>query len=358
MPRPKSAVPSYRLHKASGQAVAYVNRQYVYLGPYNSPESHREYAEMLARLAAAADAGPILPAQSRAGLPVSELCLKFVVEELPRFSVAERHCQQAAIRVLRQLFGASPASQFGPLRLRTVRDAMVAGDRTLKPPRKPWSRRTVNRQVKRIQALFRWAAEWELVPIGVYQALSAVRILKPGETSAREAVPRQAVPAASIEAVRKVLKPHHRDVFDLLLLTGARSGELLGLTGELLDRSGDTWRADLSEHKTAHKGKRRVLFFNRSAQAILLRHLKPNPAEKLFGIRRDNFAKVISRACERAKVDHFCPHMLRHTVSTSLVDSVGIEGAQRVLGHSSAAMTEHYSRVAERQAVEAVQKLG
>ena len=47
MPRPKNTVPTYKLHKASGQAVMRITlpggeRKSVYLGVYGSPESKAE----------------------------------------------------------------------------------------------------------------------------------------------------------------------------------------------------------------------------------------------------------------------------------------------------------------------------
>ena len=52
MPRPPS-VPRYRLHKPSGQAVVTIRapggaRRDVYLGKYNSDDSRREYARVVA----------------------------------------------------------------------------------------------------------------------------------------------------------------------------------------------------------------------------------------------------------------------------------------------------------------------
>ena len=91
---------------------------------------------------------------------VNELLLRFVTDELPRSSPAEQCCQKTVVRLLRQLFVQTLVSDFGPLRLRVVRKAMVDGDETLKDsdgtpiPRKPWSRDTVNRQVKRVQSIF------------------------------------------------------------------------------------------------------------------------------------------------------------------------------------------------------------
>ncbi len=60
MPR-KTQVPSYRLHKASGQARTIVNGRHIYLGKYGSPEIRKEYAHILAEYSAS----PIVAAQSQ-----------------------------------------------------------------------------------------------------------------------------------------------------------------------------------------------------------------------------------------------------------------------------------------------------
>ncbi|HTK73829.1 MAG TPA: site-specific integrase, partial [Gemmataceae bacterium] len=53
MPRRPNPVPTYRLHKSSGQAIVTLrdqvgNRRDFYLGPYDSPESKTEYNRVLA----------------------------------------------------------------------------------------------------------------------------------------------------------------------------------------------------------------------------------------------------------------------------------------------------------------------
>ncbi len=368
MARPKSSLPTYRLHKPSGRAVAYVDRKAVYLGPYESPESRKAYAALIDRLNSQPST---LPPQATPDteLTVADLCLAFIEREAPRYSRSERGCFLTAIRIVRQLFGETPVSEFGPLRFRVVRDAMIAGAKgTALPPepdgtaakdRKPWTRETANAQAKRIRRIFRWGVSWEMVSADVLQRLESVRSLAVGEVDKPDPPPRTAVSQAHIDAVRAVLRPFHRDVFDLLLLTGARPGEIFGLTGRMIERrQSDAWVAELSQHKTSRKGKRRVLVFNVQAQVILLRHFQADPEARLFPGRRDNFGHVVKRACIRAKVPAFVPHQLRHTVATRLVDAVGIEGAQRLLGHSAAAMTAHYSRSADRAAVAAAQELG
>ena len=100
------------------------------------------------------------------------------------------------------------------------------------------------------------------------------------------------------------------------------------------------------------------MFFNLTAQAILLRYIQADQEASLFPTRRDSFSKAFQRACELTKVTPFCPHQLRHTVATRLTDDQGIESAQRLLGHSTTAMTRHYSLAAERVAVAAATYLG
>lgn len=365
MARPKSAVPAYRLHKGTGQAVVYIDRREHYLGVHGSPESRQKYAEIISHLTGGETGSVHKPTDNPSPVKsVASLCLRFVAEKLPGYAEAEQNCHRNAMRILADLFGETPAADFGPLRLRAVRNAMVAGDPHAvdadgKPkPRKPWSRGFINKEIKRIKYLFRWGVSWELVPSSVADALGTVESLKPGESEAPESRPRRSVPDAHLQAVRAVLCEKHRDIFDLLLLTGARPGEIVGLTTGEIDRAGEVWRVELAKHKTAHKGKERKLFFNATAQAILSKYLKADPDSRLFPIRRDTFGAAVKAACTKAGVPEFTPHWLRHTVATRLADDIGTEAVQRLLGHAGKAMTEHYSRAAEKIAINAAKRLG
>ncbi len=80
MPR-KPRVPSYCLHKASGQAVVRINGRDCYLGPFGSDESHAEYARLIAEwrsgrqdIAALASAASSVADPS---ISVSEVLLKY-----------------------------------------------------------------------------------------------------------------------------------------------------------------------------------------------------------------------------------------------------------------------------------------
>jgi hypothetical protein len=96
---------------------------------------------------------------------------------------AEQHCvpklkkddQNRFIRyaaaVVRELFGRTPAAEFGPKKLKAVRQAMVERD---------WRRNMVNARVDRVKRMFKWAAAEEMIPGGVYHSLLAVESLRRG----------------------------------------------------------------------------------------------------------------------------------------------------------------------------------
>ncbi len=253
MPRLTSAIPRLCVHGPTNRACVYLDGRRVYLGRAGSAESRQAYAALLTRLAAGESlgAGNVTAAISDAATKAAEsptinqLLLRYVTEQLPRYVEHEQRCQKGAIRLLRQFFGETPVGEFGPLRLRTVIQAMIAGDPHAvgadgqPQPRKPWTRGFVNRQVKRIRQIFKWGVGWELCPQSVADALLAVASLKAGDSMARETKPRRAIPESDLRAVRLHLQERHQDVIDLLLLTGARPGELFGLTIGDLDRSGD-----------------------------------------------------------------------------------------------------------------------
>lgn len=59
MARRKEVVPSYLLHKSTGQARVRINGRDMYLGPYGSEESRIRYGELIAKHAAGLPIDPV-----------------------------------------------------------------------------------------------------------------------------------------------------------------------------------------------------------------------------------------------------------------------------------------------------------
>src|SRR5262245_507711 len=205
MPRPKNTVPGYKHHKPTNTARCWVGGRWVSLGKYDSPESRAEHARILAELAAS----PAAPAasRSRSDLSVAEVLLAF-------WRHAEQHYRRPdgsttnqlveyryTLKPVRELYGHTPAHEFGPLALKAVRQRMVAAG---------WCRTTVNSRVGKVKHVFKWAVSEQLVPGDVYQALATVAGLQKGRTEAPEPDPVGPVADESVDAALPYLNRHCR----------------------------------------------------------------------------------------------------------------------------------------------------
>lgn len=312
-----------------------------------------------------------------------------------------------AMCILRSECGRMKADEFGPLRLKAVREVMIA---------KGWCRKTVNGQVGRIKRMFKWAAENELVPPHLYHGLHAVQGLKLGRTSARENPP---VKPAPEEVVAGVL-PHVSDqvaaMIRIQLLTGMRPGEVCIMRTADVDRSGTIWVYRPTRHKTEHHAHERLIYLGPQARLVLTPFLRDDrPDDYLFSAaeaerewrrpkhgrrktplscgnapgsnrrrrpkvkpghvyRRDSYTRAISRACEAAfpapdgltpeqerawrKAHHWHPHQLRHNAATRLRREYGIDAAQVILGHKTLAATAIYAEKDVDKAIRIMQEIG
>ena len=283
MPRQKNAIPSYLLHKKSGQARVRIAGRDHLLGRYGSDESRIRYGELIAKFASGVPIDPLAAGLNRGtnrgtdsddpGPSIAELIVAYLNHVEQHYvkngeQTSEQWLIRAALKPLRELYGLTPASQFGPLALKAVRYRMVVSG---------ICRNSVNANVGRIRRLFRFGVANEIVPVETLTRLEAVSPLLAGRTEAPDHPPRHALTQADIDAVREHVSPLVRDLIDVQLLTGSRSGELLALTTSMIDRSGNVWAAKLADHKCQHKGKSRTLYFGPKAQLVLAKYLSADP---------------------------------------------------------------------------------
>ncbi len=316
MPRTPT-VPSYRLHKPSGQVVVTVrhasgSRRDIYLGPYDSPESRREYARVVAELVA--NPTPPPPIDGRAGRPEEALGQRVLLAYLEH---AERHYRgpdgnpsgevaavKRVVRHVRELYGHTSAREFGPLALKAVRWRFVEWG---------WGRRSVNQQVERVRRVFKWAVAEELLPPAVHQALAAVAGLQRGRTDAREPEPVGPVDDAVVDATLPLLNRHVRGPVEFQRLTGCRPGEACSLRRCDLDAGDAVWLYRPARHKGSWRGKSRVIALSRKAQALLRQFFTPGLSDYLFSQRRAVEEVRAARAANRTTPRY--PSHLRRNVA-------------------------------------------
>lgn len=195
-------IPSYRHHTARNLAVVTLDGKDIYLGPFNSHESHECYHRLIAEWLAKG-AGQRNPVEAKEcprkaeGPTVNDLILEFCrhaehcyrrVDGLPTTELAE---YRRTLGLLRELYGRTAGNLFGPLALKTVRTTMI---------RAGWSRGVINQRIGRIKRIFRWAVENELLPPAIHQSLVTVTGLRRGRSDAREINPVQPNSEAAVAA--------------------------------------------------------------------------------------------------------------------------------------------------------------
>ena len=116
----------------------------------------------------------------------------------------EVQCLYSAIKPLREICGLSPIKDYSPLMFNAVRNAFVV---------KGWCRGYVNRSANRIRLIFEWGVAAGLVPVDVWQSLTAIALLKAGRCAAHDNKRRGAIPDEHLQTVWGTLSQRNRDIF-------------------------------------------------------------------------------------------------------------------------------------------------
>ncbi|QDU28460.1 Phage integrase family protein [Anatilimnocola aggregata] len=408
MPRLASAIPKYRLHRASGQAVVNLAGSDYYLGPHGTKASRLEYDRLIAEwLANGRQRSAATDSHPTSSVTLVEVCAaykRYAEGYYRKNGVVTNEVTQivAALTVAQALYGSEPADSFGPLKLQAVQQAMLARD---------WSRKHINKQIARIVRAFSWATSKEMIAANVVQALREVAGLRKGRCDARETEPIRPVDDAIVEKTLAFLPAVVGDMVRIQRLTGSRPEDVCRMRPGDLDRGGEVWTYRPEIHKTEHQGKTRVIFLGPRAQAILQPYLARPAASYCFSPKESeaqrqsqrhqrrviprthgnapgtnrvsqpkrspqecyttaSYRRAIHRACEAAfnkpvelkakccelasdqqtelrrranawRQQHlWSPNQLRHTAATEVRKRFGVEGAQIVLGHAAADVTQ------------------
>ncbi len=417
MPRLVQAIPKYRKHKQSGQAIVTINGRDHLLGPHGTRASKLEYDRLIGEWLASNRSASY-------GAPQHDVTIvELAADYLAHCKVYYGECSSSeyihvlpAVKMLRTLYGRTAAAEFGPLQLKTLRQKFVEAE---------WSRSYINANTRRVVRMFRWAAaEGRLSPT-VAQALAMVPGLRKGKTAARETDPVLPVDDATVDATLPYMPDVPADMVRLQRLTGCRPAEACILRPCDLDRSGDVWIYRPAKHKTEHHGRGRVILIGPKAQDVLLRYLardgetycfRPcdSMAKHLAGKRAarktplscgnkpgdnrkkkprkkrgevyavDAYRRAIANACDKAfphpefagiprrkltaeqlaelrtwQSEHrWAPNQLRHAAATEVRKQFGLEAAQIVLGHAAADVTQVYAERDLAKGVEVARRIG
>lgn len=261
-PQTQRRVSKLCLHRKKNLAYVTLDSRVYYLGRPDQPGTNQCYHQIIAEWLAGS--GRFAPQPDE--FTINELIDRFWQHACQYYRkpggqpTGEAEVFKLALRPLRQLYGCSQASRFGPLALKTIRQKMID---------KGWCRTTVNRMTGRIKHVFRWGVENELLQGGSYHALQAIMGLKRGRCEARESEPVRPVSQESIDAIQPHVSRQVWAIVQMQLFTGARPGEILIMRPCDIDRSGRIWVYKPSDHKTASRGLDRDIYIGPRGQEVL-----------------------------------------------------------------------------------------
>jgi integrase len=380
---PKTNIPNYRLHKASGQAFVELGGRRFYLGKHGSKASREEYERRIGEYLG--NGRQLPPTMQKTGISCQELAVRFL-EWAEGYYVKNGkptetfgHVQRA-IAPLVLYYGNESVNNFTPLSLVFLQDHWIE---------QGYARLTVNRYVCVIKQAFKHGVKFGWVEPQIHYGLLAIDSLKAGRTKAPEYDDVPPVDNDTVDRTLPFLPPIVADMVRVQRLCGMRPQDVRHIRTCDIDRTGDVWVYRPFTHKTEHHGKKLTKAIGPRAQAILtpyliekedtpetflfspkdtvrLRNLekrrnrktlnkkgevqpsqrnrsKPNAAKQPGNMySRDAYNRNITRACKKAGIPVWTPNQLRHAAGTEAAAHVSIQAAKEFLGHASTATTEKY----------------
>ena len=396
---PKTNIPNYRHHKASGQAFVELGGRRFYLGKHGSKASREEYERRIAEYLG--NGRKLPPTLTKTGISCQELAVRFLewaegyYVKNGKQTTSFGHCR-TAMSVFVEHYGRESVDKFSPLSLVFIQKQWVE---------KGHARPSVNRYVRIVKQAFKHGVKFGWVKPNTYYALQAVDNLKAGRTKAREYNNIEPVADEIVDKTLPFLSPIVADMVRVHRLCGMRPQDVRNIRACDIDRSGEVWRYVPFTHKTEHKNKIRVVAIGPRAQAILMPYIlekedtpeaflfSPQDAVRLQNIEKrrnrksigkngqvqpsqrdrskpdaikkageqyskNSYARAIARACEKAGVAPWAPNQLRHSSGTEVRSKYGLDAAQAFLGHANASTTEIYAELDFEKAAKVAREIG
>lgn len=403
--------PGYCLHKPTGQAYVRFSGKLYYLGTYGSAESKERYSRLKAEWLVGRHTEKF--AESKGGSTIAQVCLAYLEFAERYYAASSEYVNlKLAVQPLSDLYATLPASEFGVVQFRAVRDWWLNKEseqgvklgtkkRKADPDKKAKrvSRQYVNKQMKRLTRIIKWSVGEGLVPSATHEAIKCVASLKRGRTDAPETEPVKPVASKLVEATLPFLTQVVADMVRFQRLTGCRPGEVCAIKPAMVNRSESVWTIELGDHKTAYRGKSRTLYVGPQAQHVLRPYLlrsadahcfSPQESEQQRldakhsarktplscgnrpGTNRTRkprktpgtyftsgtYARSIKNVCQRCKLESWAPNQLRHSAATEIRKRFGIDAASIILGHSGLEVTQVYAEADRQKAIDIARQIG
>ena len=370
-------VPTLLIHRPTARYYCYLpDRRRLYFGKWGGEKKpplsivikHQNYVRTLLD-----PAFPPIPQTVAVGADITilEAAVAFIADQLKHHGKKAEETAEFSLRPVVAMFGRTPAKDFGPVRLRSVRESLVNTGRT---------RSGINCQVNRIKRAWRWMASFEMVPPSVVEGHRTLRAHRYGQTTAPEAKPKPSVSVDLALATASHACPIVAAMIHTQILTGLRPGEVCAMSTAQIDQADPKcWFYRPLQFKTQWMGKHRAVPLGPRAQSVLLPFLHPeDPDRPLFSpkdavalrmvalranrkspvqpsqldrskehpdwVPRDaydswSYRRAVQRINTANGLPAWSPSCLRATRAQTVFESLGLDAARTLLGHADEAVT-------------------
>jgi integrase len=366
-------LPKYSRHASGKARVRYKGKDIYLPGEFGSAESLTAYERLCDHIRAEQAAR----SDGRSGgrtinvCTVAELCDGYTdhAQAYYRDNPAELDHLRAVTRLLTLNDARLPVDQFTPLHLEQIRQQMIDGGWKYDKGTvaKPWCRRTVNQQIRRMLRVFRWGVAKMRVRPDTLAALEALQPLRAGRTNAVESEPVEPVAWEIVAATLQHVNDTVAAMVRVQWYTGMRPGEVCRMTPTGLDVAREVtdgvWLYRPHQHKTRWRGKARIIAIGPHAIAVLKPRMPislespfcPTPSGRCYSTT--TYRQAVQRACKRAGIEQWHPNQLRHAKGTLVEAEFGREAAANALG-DTIETTEIYAERNLRQMIDIARKTG
>lgn len=220
---------------------------------------------------------------------------------------------------------------------------------------------TINRRLKALKSIFRWARREKLVTDSPFEIIETIFVKEQKNTAPRWLDRREQL--ALLRAVREGGSKRDFAIIQTLLGTGVRISELANLkisNLETSDRKGSL--------RVLGKGRgskvREIPLDNNTRQALLiyLEERQEDGTERLFQGQRGPVSEpgvnyLIAKYVYLARIENCTAHTLRHTFAKNLIDTgTPLDQVATLLGHESLDTTKIYTRPSKEDLERAVRR--
>ena len=230
-------------------------------------------------------------------------------------------------------------------------------ERMLKTRGEKISAKTYNEELGLIKLFFQWCINQNYILENPAEKIPRKHRVPP---------PPRAFTSEEIELILSNTNEQHRDVYEFLLNTGLRSGELANLEWTDVDLENNIIHIRIKKDWYPKTITNRTVPLNSRARKLILR--QPRKSKYVFSTKTggqyndlyNRFAYLIKKIAKKhgVEIKDANIHTFRHSFATHcLMSGIDIYTVSRYLGHTSVKMTEKYLTLLPDYAKQEIEKL-